>query len=108
MLPIVPDGAPKPPRLVQRANKKPGKCIITGDIDGPFIDCGIRYNDGGYWNWIYLHTAWLEQMCTQFLDMVPRSDYEAALEEHEETREQLEALQIAFDALTNAKKEVIA
>lgn len=33
------------PCLVDRATEPPGKCAITGDGDGPFIDTGLYADD---------------------------------------------------------------
>lgn len=99
---------PTVPMLVQRAVRPPGKCAVTHDIDGPFIDCGIKYENKGYWTRLYLHAPWVEQVGRELLKMVPRSDYEALSDEKKAVEDDLEALQIAFDALTNAKSEVPA
>ena len=67
------------PKLVQRATHRPGKCAVTADIDGPFIDCGIEYENRNYWTRLYLHAPWVEQVARDCLNMVPRSEI-AALE----------------------------
>ena len=94
--------------LVQRAARPPGKCAVTGDIDGPFVDCGIKYENRGYWTRLYLHAPWVEQVGRDLLGMVPQDELEAVEDEKKVLEDELEALQIAFDALTNAKAETPA
>lgn len=86
--------------LVQRAVRPPGKCAVTGDIDGPFIDCGIKYENRGYWTRLYLHAPWVEQVGRDQLGMIPRSDYEALQDEKAALEDEFNALQMAFDALS--------
>lgn len=61
------------PALVARAFKAPGSCIVTGDIDGPFVETQTDIDTGR----IYLHAPWVEQVARDLLDMVPRSEIEA-------------------------------
>lgn len=91
------------PTFVERAKLPPGKCVITGDIDGPFIDCGIKYENRGFWTRMYLHTPWVEQVARDLLGMLPRSEkvrLEARIAELESEKE---ALDIAFQALSREK-----
>ncbi len=91
------------PTLVEKAKLPPGKCAVTGDIDGPFIDCGIKYENRGYWQRLYLHAPWVEQIARQHLGMVKDTDDS----EVEELKSELEALRMAFDALTDARKVAV-
>lgn len=94
---------PMRPQVVQRAAFPPGKCIVTHDIDGPFLDCGIKYEVAGYWNRMYLHLPWIEEQARKHLGMVPRAELEAVEAEKEALLDDLEALNIAFEALTKEK-----
>lgn len=99
---------PATPTVVQRAAFPPGKCLITHDIDGPFLDCGIKFEVRGYWNRMYLHLPWIEEQARKHLGMVPRSELAALKDEKAALEDELEALQMAFDALHGAKQEVAA
>ena len=89
--------------VVQRAQLPPGKCIVTHDIDGPFLDCGIEYEVAGYFNRLYLHLPWIEEMGRKHLGMVPASALEDKDTEIEELKDELLALEMAIDALSDAK-----
>ena len=95
------------PTVVQRAAFPPGKCLVTHDIDGPFLDCGIKYEVAGYWNRMYLHLPWIEEQARKHLGMVPRSELADLEAENETLRDDIEALNLAFDALTTAKEKVV-
>jgi hypothetical protein len=86
------------PRIVEHASQPPGKCAVTGDIDGPFIDTGKDIVDPANANLIYriyLHVPYVEQLARQ-LGMVRGED-------QIELEEQLESLSVAFDALTQER-----
>jgi hypothetical protein len=88
------------PRLVEHASQPPGKCIVTGDIDGPFIDTGRDMVDPLNPNMVfrvYLHAPYVEQLA-RILGMVQGED-------QIELEEQLESLSVAFDALTHERSE---
>lgn len=97
---------PVVPAVVERAVRAPGKCAVTHDIDGPFLDCGIAYENRGYWHRLYLHLPWVEEMGRKHCGMVPRSEYEALEQRLEDAEQDAEALQVAFDALTKEKQPV--
>lgn len=95
------------PHVVERATHKPGKCVVTGDIDGPFLDCGLEYENRGYWHHLYLHLPWIEEMGRKHCGMVSATDYQALKDELKAKDEELEVLQIAFEALTDARKVAV-
>lgn len=102
---------PARPAIVQRAHFRPGKCEVTGDIDGPFVDCGIKKEHMGYWNRMYLHVPWVEQIARQLLGMVPRSEIEELKERLKRAEDELEDIQIQAEKINEAEraiKEVIA
>lgn len=95
---------PARPTLVQRAAFRPGKCAVTGDIDGPFIDCGIEFENRGYWTRLYLHAPWVAQVARDQLGML-HADDRAVLEDRiEELEDENNALNMALDALHVAKE----
>ena len=100
------------PILIERATEPPGNCIITGDIDGPFIDTGRDIIDPSNYELkyrVYIHAPYVEfNLARDLLGMVSKDDVKALEDERDDLQEQLDALQMAFDALTNAKKEVPA
>lgn len=96
------------PHVVQRAAFKPGKCAVTADIDGPFLDTAVKYENRGYWHKLYLHLPWIAEMARKHCGMVERSEQEALKEEIKMLEEDRDALQMAFDALSGAKEEVPA
>jgi hypothetical protein len=88
------------PCIVDKATVPPGRCAVTGDIDGPFIDTGKDIVDPGNPNLIfriYLHVPYVEQMA-RLSGMVQGED-------QIELEEQLESLSVAFDALTHERSE---
>ena len=96
--------------IVDKALVAPAKCLVSGDIDGPFVDLGIRipYVDP----YAYLHTSVAEQIGLS-VDMVPRREVDAieerlaALEaESAELREFAAAIQGMQDA--EARLEAVA
>lgn len=94
------------PFVVQRAGFRPGKCIVTGDIDGPFLDCGIKYEKDGYWNRLYLHLPWVEQVARDHCGMVPRSEVTDLQNRVEAAERKLEALVTDSKALAEAERVI--
>ncbi len=91
---------PVKPTVVNKARFRPGKCMVTGDIDGPFLDCGIWSTPNQEGERVYLQTAWVEQVAKWQLGMVPASEVEGLKEENAELRSEVKALEMAFDALS--------
>lgn len=106
------------PCLVDHAVEPPGKCAITGDGDGPFIDTGLyadeerglrlRANDLSVRYRIYLSVPYVKyNIARDLLGMVdpedaPESDELAA------AREEAAAAKLALGLLDEAKAEVAA
>ena len=97
------------PCVVQRAERHPAKCYITGDIDGPFFDTGVDIEDPGnfsmrlriYLNVSYVRTLARDHLGLYDLDEIPESDQLA------EYRERAEAAELAL-GLVNKEKEKVA
>ena len=100
----MPPSLPQHPFITKRATQPPGKCAVTGDIDGPFLDCGKSYENRGYWQRLYLHLPWLEEQAVKHLGLVSRDEISSLEDRAEAAEEELEALRTAFDALTDARK----
>lgn len=81
--------------VTPRATFPPGKCIVTGDFEGPFFDFGSRVTRDPR---VYVHTSVIEA-CARKLGMVPK-------EEVEELREQLAALDEKYAALDRYREAV--
>ena len=99
---------PARPTVVERAAFKPGKCAVTHDIDGPFLDCGVKYENRGYWHRLYLHLPWIEQQARQHLGMVPKSEIAGLKARVERAEAELEAIQIQAKAISSAEKALEA
>lgn len=59
------------PRIVDSAQMPPGQCLFSGDIEGPFIDLGLRapwVNPYGY-----LSVRYVEDIASKLLEMVPQA-----------------------------------
>ncbi len=84
------------PRIVEHATEPPGKCCLTGDIDGPFVDTGKDIVDPGNLSLtyrLYIHLPYLLELGRRFGNLVDAED-------QEELESQLESLSAAFEALT--------
>lgn len=64
------------PQIVGQAKHRPGRCLASGDTEGPFIDCGryTRENDP----YVHLSVRWFEETARNLLGMVT----EAEVKEH--------------------------
>ena len=99
------------PRIVDRAELPPGKCAVTGDIDGPFIDTGTDMVDPANINMkyrIYIHLPYLKFNIAR--DLCGLVDPEEAPESDvlEAYRERAEAAELALGLVQKAKEEVPA
>lgn len=67
------------PQIVEEAKYRPGKCLASGDTEGPFIDCGrwTREHDP----YLQLSVRWVEETARDLLGMLPAEDAKE-LEEH--------------------------
>lgn len=80
-------------KLVEQADKPPGKCIASRDIEGPFIDTGNNITTRGH---VYVSCRWIGEAAAEFLGMIPEKEVQerfAALEgQLKEQSKRLEAL----------------
>lgn len=87
------------PHIVTKAAKVPGKCLASGDTEGPFIDTARTVTAPGQ---VYVSVRWLEATATHLLGMVPEAEVEARFEESDrllkEQGEKLAQLQRVADA----------
>lgn len=101
------------PKLVDEAKRRPGKCLVSRDIEGPFIDtgCWAREHDP----YLYLSVRWVEEVATDLLGMVPAKEVEerfagleAQLKEQSEKLAALERFEEAAAEYVEARDAVIA
>jgi hypothetical protein len=83
-------------KLVDAATKPPGKCLLTGDMDGPFIDTERWANHVD--PYIYIHAPTVEEMARDLLGMVPKSEVDDLRQQLDDYRDQIERLQRFVDA----------
>lgn len=85
----------------------PAKCAVSGDIDGPFIDTGVRCDQVA--PYIYLHVPVVEWYARELLEMVPRAEVEAMREQlasYAEKIANLERFVEAHQVFANAVEEM--
>jgi hypothetical protein len=101
------------PKLVDEAKRRPGKCLVSRDIEGPFIDtgCWAREHDP----YLYLSVRWVEEVAADLLGMVPAKEVEerfagleALLKEQGEKLAALERFEEAAAEYVEARDAVIA
>jgi len=96
------------PQIVEEAKFRPGKCLASGDTEGPFIDAGrwTREHDP----YVQLSVRWVEEQARNLLGMVSRAEVDeryAKLEaEVQEYAEKLMALQRLANAATEFSEAV--
>lgn len=100
------------PTLVERATRSPGKCWVTGDIDGPFIDFGVKFdpaifNNKNLWSRLYLHAPLIEQIARDSLDMVPRSEVEDLARRVREAEAEVIQIRLKAEKISEAE-EILA
>lgn len=65
------------PKLVDQATNSPGKCLVSRDTEGPFIDTGcyaMHHNP-----YLYLSVRWVKEIARDLLGMVPAEEVEGQL-----------------------------
>ena len=70
------------PKVVDEAKKRPGRCLASGDVEGPFIDVGkwTREHDP----YVYLSVRWMEEWSERLLGMRSADYIENQFKELEE------------------------
>lgn len=94
-------------RLVDKALNAPGKCLVTGDFDGPFIDTGCWASvDDPY---VYLHVPLIEYYGRELLGMVSQEKVEELKTQVAEQAEEIDKLRqfvAATEGLVEATQEL--
>lgn len=99
------------PQIVEEAKYRPGRCLASGDVEGPFIDCGrwTREHDP----YVQLSVRWFEETARNVLGMVSKLEIderyaglEAELKEYAEKVAALERLQRSTVELAEAASNV--
>lgn len=97
------------PKLVDQAKNRPGRCLASRDVEGPFIDtgCWTREHDP----YLYISVRWLKEVGRNLLDLSSPEEvaehlaYTDKLEaENKQLREELASLQ----TLRDSAKAVVA
>jgi hypothetical protein len=100
-------------KLVDNADRRPGRCLASRDLEGPFIDtgCWSREHDP----YVYLSVRWVEEVATNLLGMVSEKEVnerfaglEAQLKEQGEKLAALAEFEAAAVEYEAAKERVIA
>jgi hypothetical protein len=94
------------PQIVEEAKYRPGRCLASGDTEGPFIDCGrwTREHDP----YLQLSVRWFEETARDLLGMVSRAEVDERYAELEkeliEQAEELGKLDQLVQAATGFEK----
>ncbi len=94
-------------KVVTKAVQPPGKCLLTGDIDGPFVDTGT-------WTGVtdahmYFHVPAVEAL-GRTVGMVPREQVEELRRRLDEQNVRIETLRgeiEAFKTLENLERAMV-
>ena len=94
-------------KLVTSLEHEPAKCVVTGDIEGPFVDfeCWSPQVDPR----IALHAPVIKQAARELLGMVEAEEVEALkkqLSDYALRVEEAEALLAKYSALAEAEREL--
>jgi hypothetical protein len=101
------------PKLVHQADRRPGRCLASRDVEGPFIDtgCWSREHDP----YVYLSVRWFEETARNLLGMVSAQEVEerfasiqAQVKEQAEKLEALAEFETAAIEYEEAKEKVMA
>lgn len=92
--------------IVDKALRSPGKCILSGDTDGPFIDTGIQSDS--ITPYVYLHVPVVEYIAREKLGMLTRAEVVEMMTELREEIEEKSALTAEVVDLVGRLKEVAA
>lgn len=67
------------PRIVEQAPMPPGQCLFSQDIDGPFIDTGVKAP------WVspygYISVKYVEFLARELLNMIPGHEVTSQIED---------------------------
>lgn len=86
--------------VVNKATRSPARCVVSGDIDGPFFDLGtVRCINPR----LYVHVPVIEA-CARQLGMVPVGE----LQQLRDRIAQLEPKAAAWDAYSEHKEAIPA
>lgn len=96
--------------IIERARQAPNKCLVSADIDGPFVDLGCWVPDTpiGSTPYAYLHVSVAEKV-GRSVGMVSGDEVAALkrqLAEYGERVEKAEAIAQALTTLSEAEETV--
>ena len=98
------------PKIVYTAEKAPGQCLVSQDLEGPFIDagCWAPWRDP----YVYLSCRWLEEVARDQLNMFHHekvdekiAEMQAQLDAYAEEMEKMRNLSEAAEGLQSALAE---
>lgn len=86
------------PKIVETAERVPARCIVSSEIDGPFIDTGTYAGETD--PYIYLSVSYITEVARDLLGMVPKKEIDTLREQVEAMKVKLERLEKVEDAVT--------
>lgn len=81
-------------KVTETARRRPGKCALSGETQGPFLDTGQTVPRYGR---VYISLKWLEQPLRE-LGYLKKTDVEELTEENKSLQSEVERLQEVEDA----------
>lgn len=78
------------PKIVENAERVPARCLVTSEVDGPFIDTGTYAGEMD--PYIYLSVSFITEVARDLLGMVPKKEVE-------DLTEQVNALKVKLDQM---------
>jgi hypothetical protein len=85
------------PKIVETAEKVPARCIVSSEIDGPFIDTGTYAGEMD--PYIYLSVAYVTEVARDLLGMVPKQEVDDLNEQVNAMKVKLEQIEKVEDAV---------
>lgn len=85
------------PKIVETAERVPARCIVTSEIDGPFIDTGTYAGEMD--PYIYLSVPYITEVARDLLGMVPKKEVD-------DLREQVNAMKVKLEKMEKVEDAV--
>lgn len=85
------------PRIVEKAEMPPARCLISGDFEGPFVDTQTYAAEVD--PYIYLSVAYVKEVARDLLGMVDQKEVD-------ELREQVNAMKVKMEKMKKVEDAV--